>query len=266
MKKILLTLLLVLSLVASAYAITIPQAFYGTASFGNGPVPDGTIITAKLNGDAVDTVTVQNGKYGYEDDLIVPDDNEEGGIITFHIASITANEETIFQSHNVTELDLTFPGTVPSGTVPTGNTTNTTETNQTDSNSTQTETPPSEGGPSGSGGSGGGGGGGSGGSSGGSSSGSNSSNNDEDDDEFSPQLFEETESNEDASGSFEESQGTELLNQAGNSEENPQGFTNLLTGAFTGIFSKTSGRLGFVAAIFILVLLGLSLARHLKKK
>ena len=84
MKKILLTLLLVLTLITSVYALTVPHAFYGTAKYSNGTaVPDGAVITAKLNGNIADNATVQDGKYGYGDDtLIVPDDNGNGGTVT----------------------------------------------------------------------------------------------------------------------------------------------------------------------------------------
>ena len=111
MKKTIFIILLVLSLITSVYALVIPHAFYGTAKYSdNSLVPDGTVITAKLNGNAVDTSTVQNGKYGYGDDtLIVTDDFEQGGTVTFHIGAVDAEQEVTFQSGNATNLDLTFP-------------------------------------------------------------------------------------------------------------------------------------------------------------
>lgn len=277
MKKILLTLLLVLSLVTSAYAMSIPHAFYGTASFSDGPITDGTVITAKLNGNSVDTAIVKNGKYGYgspdtPDTLVVTDDEGQGGIITFHIGDIAADQEIVFQSEEVTKLDLIFSGTTPPGTVPTGNTTSNTSTTTNTTNTTQTENSPGDGGSSGNSGSGSDSGGSSsgGGGGGGGSSGSSSSSSDDKDDEdnqpsaLQPDNLGDDDNDETAS---EDSQTVALQGAAENSGEGaPQGLANLLTGAFTGVFSKTSGKLAFIAAVFILTLLGLTFFRHFKKK
>ena len=42
--------------------------------------------------------------------------------------------------------------------------------------------------------------------------------------------------------------------------------SNFLTGAFTGVFSNPTGKLGFIAGILIMVLLALSLSHHINRK
>jgi len=112
---------------SSVRAFNVPQKFYGTVVYEDGNfAPDSTIITAKLNGAVADEATVSAGKYSYGDDkLVVPDDSNTGGTVTFYIGNLKSNEEYIFESGAVTELNLTFPGNCPgectsSASVPAG--------------------------------------------------------------------------------------------------------------------------------------------------
>jgi hypothetical protein len=161
MRKMFVFLIITICLAGLAQAITIPHAFYGTAINENGnKISDGLTITAKLNGEEVDSATVTNGRYGYGDDtLIVTDENENGGTITFFIDGTEANQESTFTSGEITELDLTFNGV----TAETTSNNDEEEESNTEPDDTTTTTPATSGGS--------GGGGGSGGSSGGSSGG-----------------------------------------------------------------------------------------------
>lgn len=263
MKKTIFTILLILSLIASVYALVIPHAFYGTAKYSDdSPVPDGTVITAELNGNAVDTSTVQDGKYGYGDDtLIVTDDPEQGGTVTFHIGAVDADQEVTFQSGNATNLDLTFPGTAPAPetTPPEENNTG----SNTDTN-TGGETPGNNGGSPSTGDSP---------SSGGSSGGGGGSSSSSKKTKIKPtiDLADDEESDEntgEVSDLQEKTESDTLDGISGKPEANvPKNvLSNFLTGAFTGVTSSTAGKLGTIAGVFLLVILTLSLLHRKNRK
>lgn len=112
MKKLIIFLLVTFCLVGLVQAMVIPHAFYGTAKHeGGNNVVNGATVTAKLNGEEVDSCTVSNGKYGYGDDtLIITNDGGQDGTITFFVDGVEANENNDFESGGITELDLTVEG------------------------------------------------------------------------------------------------------------------------------------------------------------
>lgn len=113
MKKIFTLSLIILLFVGLASALTIPHAFYGTASNDGNLVADGLVITVKLNGIEVDTCMVNDGKYGYGGNTLVIEGENNGDAITFYINGVKANEEAVFESSKVTNLDLNFQGDLP---------------------------------------------------------------------------------------------------------------------------------------------------------
>jgi len=112
MKKLINFLLFVLITISLVQAFGgFPHAFQGTAKYEDETdVPDGIIVTAKLNGifPTQASCVVNNGKYGYEPDtLIITDDLNQGGTITFYIDGVEANEQYPYEPMAKTELDLT---------------------------------------------------------------------------------------------------------------------------------------------------------------
>ena len=241
--------MVILSLAISVYALTIPHAFYGNAKYEDGSVvPDGTVITAKLNGEAVDTATVQDGKYGYGDDtLIVTDDNEQGGTITFYIDDVKAAEEVQFESAKISDLDLTFPGSAPAQ-----------ETTQ--------ETSGSSGSSGGSSGGSGGSSGGSGGSSGGSSGSSTSSSSHDTTNVPVQQTTASDGNNDEDNADTGDLEFKSIPQNTDKDSKTTQEQDNSLTGAFTGVLSKTSGKLSLLAGLFLIVVLVLGVFHYRKKK
>jgi uncharacterized repeat protein (TIGR02543 family) len=82
-----------------------PNVFMGTVSTLTpaGPVPQGTLVQAFVGTELrAETNTDAESKYF----LIVP---EPGGTVTFRVAGVVANQTAVWQSGEVTQLDLTIP-------------------------------------------------------------------------------------------------------------------------------------------------------------
>jgi len=110
MKKSLITILILLfltSLVIAANFPSTPSAFHGTIKDTDGnSIPDGYIITAKLNGMITGKSIVKDGEYGYADNMIVQAYGESG-TITFYVNGKKAEQTAEFTPMAVTTLDLT---------------------------------------------------------------------------------------------------------------------------------------------------------------
>ena len=78
----LLALVLTLGLATPAMAVPqIPHAFYGSVTVGDGPAPDGTVVSAEIGGVEYARTTTLDGKYGYSPTFKVPgDDPETSGV------------------------------------------------------------------------------------------------------------------------------------------------------------------------------------------
>ena len=88
----------------------IPHAFRGDAKYTNGQnIPDGYIVTARLDNQPISTSSViKDGKYGYDDPLLVSDIIGDGNKVYFYInGKSVENEPVNFIIGDVTNLDLT---------------------------------------------------------------------------------------------------------------------------------------------------------------
>jgi uncharacterized repeat protein (TIGR02543 family) len=110
-----LALLLALCLTAGgvmpAYAIEpppeMPHQFYGTVSLNGDPVEQGTLLEAFV--DAVrkaETTIDAEGRYGY--DPIFRVSGTVGGMVTFYVGGIEADEDATWESGKVQKLNLTI--------------------------------------------------------------------------------------------------------------------------------------------------------------
>ncbi len=89
-------------------AIPYPQGFHGIVTIKDGQNPDGKILLGKINGVAIGSYIISDGKY----DLVITDNVGDGGNIEFYIGDEKAKETSDFITFEVTELDLTFD-TIP---------------------------------------------------------------------------------------------------------------------------------------------------------
>ncbi len=116
-KTILMSLILILLLIGIVSAVpSIPHAFRGTASYTNGnPLPDGYIVTAKLDEQAISTSSVvEDGKYGYTDPLLVSDVIVNGQKVYFYVnGKLVENNPVNFVIGEVTNLNLTVDSPPP---------------------------------------------------------------------------------------------------------------------------------------------------------
>ena len=104
-----------------------PHAFAGTAKLDGQPAPNGTLITAYVDGVSSGSGPVSNGRYGDAGSFKVlqpPDANYFGKTITFRIGSFLANAVYDWTRGGVDGLDLTGPRQTVANT-PTPNPTNT---------------------------------------------------------------------------------------------------------------------------------------------
>ena len=110
---LLLALVLLAGGVLPAYADDIepppqlPHYFTGTVSTPKGPVPEGTVVEALLNGVKKAETTV-NAESRYELD-VVGEGGDDGKIVTFKVAGVQANESAAWVSG---ELDYDFNLTI----------------------------------------------------------------------------------------------------------------------------------------------------------
>lgn len=95
-----------------------PNQFWGTATIGGTPAPDGSIISAKIDGTEYANTTTSDGKYGVVSAFYLPSDNpdtleKDGGVngdtIEFYVEGAKANETGTFQWGSVSQLNLTVP-------------------------------------------------------------------------------------------------------------------------------------------------------------
>jgi len=105
----LLVLLLVSLAAGSLYAQTLPDpghGFYGTVTVNGQDAPEGTVVSARIDGVQHGSWTVTDpGQYA----LIVQGDITEGATIDFYVDDQKADQTHTFHDGWTTELDLTAP-------------------------------------------------------------------------------------------------------------------------------------------------------------
>jgi hypothetical protein len=117
---LLLALVLMAAIVVPAYAADgesppqLPHYFGGTVSTSTGPVGEGTLVEAYLDGvkDAETVVTAQSTY-----DILVPgEDGDEGKTVSFKVGGVQASETAPWQSGQIdTNFDLTIASSGGSG-------------------------------------------------------------------------------------------------------------------------------------------------------
>jgi hypothetical protein len=95
-----------------------PNWFFGSVNINGIPAPDGTTVTARINGIVVASTTTIGGKYGYEPSFYVPDtepSTRPGATISFFVNGVNTGQTSIFLTSGVTKLDLSVTIETPSG-------------------------------------------------------------------------------------------------------------------------------------------------------
>lgn len=88
---------LLLSGVALAIPGT-PHVFYGSVTLNGSPAPDGTVVSARINGIQVASTTTMDGKYGYEPMFFVDDPNSArlGQDVVFFVSGSSTGQTISF--------------------------------------------------------------------------------------------------------------------------------------------------------------------------
>ncbi len=102
---VLLALSLALSPVGSAFAVGLGHGFYGTVLVNGNDAPEGTVISARVDGIEYGSCEVVTA--GYYTGLIVQNDIDEGATIEFYVDDQQAEQTFAFRDGWTTELDLT---------------------------------------------------------------------------------------------------------------------------------------------------------------
>ncbi len=104
-----LTCFLIFSNIVLAIAPGVPHAFYGSVTVNGNPAPDGTVITAKINGVEVARTVTSDGKYGYPIGSFYVDDpnhDRSGEEIRFFVNGVDTGQTRYFCNGCVTKIDL----------------------------------------------------------------------------------------------------------------------------------------------------------------
>jgi hypothetical protein len=106
-KALLATLVFMIALPAGVLAQAMPpHVFLGTATEGDAPVPDGTVVTAWVDGAQTSSATVSEGRYMLL--VVAPEDVQYSGkTVSFKIGDAEANETATWEQGGADELDLT---------------------------------------------------------------------------------------------------------------------------------------------------------------
>ena len=99
------------------------NSFYGSVLINGSPAPDGTIVTAEINGIQVADTITSGGRYGYPGDSFdVEDPNSAlaGKEIKFFVNGVDTKQTAFFVNGNIVELDLSVVIESSSGGAPSG--------------------------------------------------------------------------------------------------------------------------------------------------
>ena len=89
----------------------LPHQFYGTVTLNGAAAPDGTLVSAEVNGVEAKTGTTREGKYGYDTGDLFRVDGAAGDEVVFKVDGVVAEETVVFKSGGSTELNLSVTRT-----------------------------------------------------------------------------------------------------------------------------------------------------------
>ena len=84
----------------------LPHQFYGTVTLNGAAAPDGTRVSAEVNGVEAKTGTTLEGKYGYDTGDLFRVDGAAGDEVVFKVDGVVAEEAGVFKNGGSTELNL----------------------------------------------------------------------------------------------------------------------------------------------------------------
>ena len=84
----------------------LPHQFYGTVTINGATAPDGTRVSAEVNGVEAKTGSTWEGKYGYDTGDLFRMDGAAGDEVVFKVNGVVAEETGVFKSGGSTELNL----------------------------------------------------------------------------------------------------------------------------------------------------------------
>ena len=84
----------------------LPNQFYGTVTVNGATAPDGTRVTAEVNGVEAKAGSTSAGKYGYDTGDLFRVDGAAGDDVVFKVNGVVAEEAGVFKSGGSTELNL----------------------------------------------------------------------------------------------------------------------------------------------------------------
>ena len=84
----------------------LPHQFYGTVTINGVAAPDGTQVSAEVNGVEAKASTTREGKYGYDTGDLFRMDGAAGDEVVFKVNGLVAEETGVFKSGGSTELNL----------------------------------------------------------------------------------------------------------------------------------------------------------------
>ena len=84
----------------------LPHQFYGTVTLNGTAAPDGTRVSAEVDGVEAKTGTTREGKYGYDTGDLFRVDGADGEEVVFKVNGVVAEETWVFKNGGSTELNL----------------------------------------------------------------------------------------------------------------------------------------------------------------
>ena len=84
----------------------LPHQFYGTVTLNGTAAPDGTLVSAEVNGVEAKTGTTREGKYGYDTGDLFRVDGTAGDEVVFKVNGVAAEEAGVFKNGGSTDLNL----------------------------------------------------------------------------------------------------------------------------------------------------------------
>ena len=87
----------------------LPHQFYGTVTIDRAAAPDGTRVTAEVNGVEAKASSTREGKYGYDTGDLFRVDGAVGAAgdeVVFKVNGVAAEEAGVFKNGGSTELNL----------------------------------------------------------------------------------------------------------------------------------------------------------------
>ena len=84
----------------------LPHQFYGTVTIGAAAAPDGTRVSAEVNGIEAKADHAQQGKYGYDAGDLFRVEGATGDEVVFKVNGVVAEETGVLKSGASTEVNL----------------------------------------------------------------------------------------------------------------------------------------------------------------